>query len=187
MYRFIWIEQAKDRSLYIGNSDPNSNTMGYKKMEWPVGKENEIRYDEINISNKSDKPSKISFHNSGDVHLKSLDGAKHFSFNGRGLSSFEDYRKLLIIRPTKIEKYPQYNKIDSNDVIVDVDFWGSNPFYVQIFLINKKYDNFKLSDSALYQWVILNAMDFNILLLFYHKDEIKDWSPNTMFMVREVK
>lgn len=201
---FLWIHQGRDRSLYIGTSDPKVSVQKEGHFTVHAGESITVKWDDGEKINSPIPNPKVSFHPSRDIHFK---GSKGFPVKLAASSTiaapsiFKDlhtFLRICIVIPSDPEKYPNHTKkVSENDRIIPIDQFGGKPFVTEIVAAPPRSDTQQLlkafpelAFAGLTGTAIAAVFEsalMQLTLLLYRKDNFATtWAPYTYWIVAGV-
>lgn len=131
--KFLWVAQGRDRSIYLGMSDSSSVI---KTGEFRAGAH--VSYSDGKILKLKNTYPKISFHTTGEVHIKSQEKHTFLKSKKQSLNEIKKVRLLTMIIPKRTELYSLLQTTKRpNDIEIPIDPFGEKPFAVNIYLERK--------------------------------------------------
>ncbi len=187
LYRFLWIDQGRDKSVYVG---PFSDDYSIRSIAILESNRSRVNYDEFKFLESLRKP-KISYHTTGQTHfrgyVKNKKNKPVIIANQNIVKNITQPTQIALVGIPEIETLPVLNEsIDlSKDIVIPISSFSDYPFAARIILSPLVVDVPQLSHSEKGFLALANfrSSSLQLSIVLYRYDEFKSWSKYLMFGV----
>ena len=179
--KFLWVTQGRDRSVYLGMSESSSII---KTGEFRAGAH--VSYSNGQIVKLKHTYPKMSFHRTGDVHIRSREKHTFLKSKKQSLNELEKPRLLSMIIPKRIELYPETTK-RINDIEIPIDPFGDKPFAVNLYLGKKDFDflTLRIKDAVVQVTAVGESAYFQLAVVAYQLRKFIGFPEQTYFIFKK--
>ena len=185
--RFLWLEQGRDGSVYLGASDPNAVAELGGALHIPPGVSSKfVKYSDFEQLSTPLPVPKASFHKGGKVHFKGSRGTTMAIGRWDVLRDLDQPVRAALFVPPDPQQLPVFEKkVDPADIILPIDSFEGKPFAGELLLAPLSYDLRPLLMSYRGDVVagVLSSRFLQAAFALYHLPSFRAWSPYFVLLV----
>jgi hypothetical protein len=176
--KLFWIGEEKDGSLYIG-SYLSANKYGMGSFVKPPKGNVHVSYSDGKIFDLNRNAKiKISFHPSGQAHVKTQDKLREclLVVKREELYKIKGCRNLGFFLPKEAVNYPIIEKTrkKDTDVVLSTAIFDQKPFVINLYLAEKSFDPEQLASPKKGKMVfVVWANMLQLILIAYQTEETR--------------
>jgi hypothetical protein len=185
--RFLWLEQGRDGSVYLGASDPKAvaELGGAFHIPPRVGSKF-VKYSDFEKLSTPLPAPKVSFHKGGKVHFKGSSGATRAIGRWDALREVDEPMRAALFLTPDVRLLPVFGrKVHAADIVLPIDSFGGKPFAGELLLAPLSYDLRPLILRYRGDVVagVLSSRFLQAGVVLYHLPSFQAWSPYFVLLV----
>ena len=187
--RFLWLDQGRDGSVYLGASDPKAVADMGGAIHVPAGESSKfVRYEDFEKLPAPLPAPKVSFHRGGTVHFKGSQGAMSAVGRWDALRELDRPVRAAFFLPPDVRRLPVFSKeTQAADIILPIDSFQGRPFAGELLFASLSCDLLPLLRGYEGPCVagVLRSRYIQAAFVLYHRPSFEAWSPYFVLLVPE--